>query len=326
MGDEPLRRVLLMFTVAGCIAGGASLAVHTASADLTAPTLPPISADALTARYAANRTYVADAQAAARRMGDNNRADVYARFAGRDFLEFSPVNEGQVVEVLGDLAHAERIALVVPGSDTTVDTYDFFGNQYAALGGAARNLYAETHALAPRTAVIAWFGYEAPRTQSVDVLTTSHAEQGGERLAALLNDLHRMNGDARIALVCHSYGSVVCANTLHRLPPGTESVVTGAAVVGSPGMGVPTLAAIGTRVPVWIGRGTNDWIRLVPHLDVPLLGTTLGFGPDPTTPEFGARKLPVGASAHGEYFKDGTFALHNIALVAVGETPAGSGG
>ncbi|GAB3896649.1 hypothetical protein GCM10029964_078290 [Kibdelosporangium lantanae] len=132
-----------------------------------------------------------------------------------------------------------------------------------------------------------------------------------------------MNADARIALVCHSYGSVVCANALHQLPPVTERVVTGAAVVGSPGMGVPTLAAIGTRVPVWVGRGTNDWIRLVPHLTVPLPGTTLGFGPDPTAPGFGARALPVGASAHGEYFKDGTLALRNIARIVVGETPGG---
>ncbi|GAB3896645.1 hypothetical protein GCM10029964_078280 [Kibdelosporangium lantanae] len=164
MGHARWRHVLLMFTVAGSVAGGASLAVRTAGAHGTPATLPPITADTLAARYAANRTHVAEAEAAAREMGDNDRAAVYAGFDApdRDFLEFSPVNEGQVVEVLGDLAHADHIAVVVPGSDTTVDTYDFFGNRYAALGGAARNLYAETRALAPRTAVIAWFGYEAP--------------------------------------------------------------------------------------------------------------------------------------------------------------------
>ncbi|WP_323139687.1 alpha/beta hydrolase [Streptomyces sp. NBC_01443] len=41
--------------------------------------------------------------------------------ADRHFLLFDGRGEGRAVEVLGDLATADRISVLVPGSDTTLD-------------------------------------------------------------------------------------------------------------------------------------------------------------------------------------------------------------
>ncbi|GAB2328342.1 hypothetical protein STREPTOSP366_35210 [Streptomyces variabilis] len=41
-------------------------------------------------------------------------------------LYFDGRGAGLVTEVLGDLAHADRVAVLVPGSDTGIDTYDRF--------------------------------------------------------------------------------------------------------------------------------------------------------------------------------------------------------
>ena len=58
----------------------------------------------------------------------------YATWAatGRQFLAFDPAGDGTAVEVLGDLSTADRIAVLVPGVDTTLRDFD------RGLGGVAR--------------------------------------------------------------------------------------------------------------------------------------------------------------------------------------------
>src|SRR5262249_4623202 len=162
-----------------------------------------------------------------------------------------------------------------------------------------------------------WFGYPAPRTRSVNVLTTGRAIQGASRLRAFLQRLRQLDPAARLTLVCHSYGSVVCASTLPGLPRAVTAALTAVEVVGSPGLGAltrsgwaggpglgaPDAAALDPPVPLWAGRGSADLIRLVPRVAVRLFGVQLGFGPDPTSPGFGARPLPVGSAAHSQYFQ-----------------------
>src|SRR5207248_6597083 len=95
----------------------------------------------------------------------------------------------------------------------------------------------------------------------------------------------------QVALLCHSYGAVVCGLAAPRLP------VTDIAVFGSPGMDASSAGALHTAARVWAGRGAADWIRYVPH--VRLLG--LGFGPDPTAPAFGARIFGCGRAGPRGY-------------------------
>ncbi|MFD7029431.1 alpha/beta hydrolase [Streptomyces sp. NPDC059917] len=318
-----IRHGMLVAAVAGCIV--ASVNAATASAVPGLPTAPRHTAAAardLPGRYAENRRYLADAAAAADRMGDTDRAGVLRELgaADRTFLDVDATGDGRAVEVLGDLARARRIALLVPGADTTIDTFDHLGSPHSSVGGGTRALYDEMRALDPDTpvAVIGWYGYRAPRTKSRDTVTQDRAVEGGGRLREQLALLRDLAPDASVALLCHSYGSVVCADAVRGTQRWTSSALTGVAVFGSPGLGVDSLSALRIPVPFWAGRGSRDWISNVPHVQFTLGGESVGFGADPASPAFGARTLPTGDSPHGGYLRPGGAALRNIALIGLG--------
>jgi hypothetical protein len=287
----------------------------------TAATLPPVPIDrpqplpalttqALAARYRASAHRIALAASAARRAGDTSLVRALAGLPGQRFIDFDPNGRGLAVEVVGDLATATRVAILVPGSDTSLATFDSRGT--ASPDGAARALAAQVRRLDPgaRLAIIAWLGYPTPDTLSPGVLTSGDARRGATALRSLVDQLTR---DGRqVALLCHSYGSVVCGLAAPHLP------VTDIAVAGSPGMDASSAGALDSRARVWAGRGTGDWIGDVPHIR--LLG--LGFGPDPTAPAFGARIFACGDANHSEYFRPGGIALRNLAYIALGQ-PAG---
>jgi hypothetical protein len=229
---------------------------------------------------------------------------------GHQFLDFNPRGQGLAVEVFGNLAAATRVAILVPGSDTSLTSFDSRGT--ASPGGGAAALAAEAYRVEPRAhlAVIAWLGYATPSTLSLAVMTSGDAGQGAAALRPLVGDLARHG--RQVALLCHSYGSVLCGLAAPHLP------VTDIAVYGSPGMDAPSVRALHTTARVWAGRGTGDWIRNVPH--VRFLG--LGFGQDPMAPAFGATHFGCGSGGHSGYFKPGGIALRNLAYIALGD-PAG---
>jgi Alpha/beta hydrolase len=271
--------------------------------------LPAFTTSALTARYAANSAAIAKAERSAERSGDPALARALDAMRGRHFLSFDPSGPGEAIEVLGDLATATRVAILVPGSDTSLAT--FFSRGTASPGGGAAVLAAQAHRLDPgaHLAILAWLGYATPSTFSPAVMTSGDAGQGASALRPLVTGLAR-HGD-RVALLCHSYGSVVCGLAAPHLP------VTDIAAFGSPGMDASSVRALHTSARVWAGRGGGDWIGDVPH--VQLLG--LGFGQDPTAPAFGARPFDCGSGGHSSYFRPG-IALRNLAYIALGD-PAG---
>ncbi|MEV0301286.1 MULTISPECIES: alpha/beta hydrolase [Streptomyces] len=278
-------------------------------------TLAPPTAATLDAAYAAHR---ADAQAAARMAadhGDRRRAAADRALAdpARQLLAFDGRGPGRVTEVLGDLAHADRVAVLVPGSDTGIDTYGRFR-------ATAEALHARLVREAPagiRTAVVAWLGYETPGTVTAAVATTGPADRAAPELRSLVDDLRTVSGPrAHVSLICHSYGSVVCA----RAAAGLD--VDDIAVVGSPGTGADTAAALRTRARIWAARGADDWVANVPHLSADLFGTTVGFGTDPVAPEFGARVFTAGDGGHGDYFAPGSPSLTNLTRIVLGRTTA----
>ena len=226
------------------------------------------------------------------------------------FIDFNPRGQGLAAEVIGDLATAKRVAILVPGSDTSLTTFDSRGT--SSPQGGARALAAEAHRLDPgnHLAVIAWLGYNTPDTLSPAVLTSGDAGQGATALRPLVDALARHG--YQVSLLCHSYGSVVCGRASAHLP------VTDIAVVGSPGMDVSSVRAMHTTARVWAGRGASDWIQNVPH--VQFLG--LGFGQDPMDPAFGARIFAAGSGGHSSYFKPGGISLRNLAYIALGDTAA----
>ncbi|WP_031043051.1 alpha/beta hydrolase [Streptomyces sp. NRRL F-5650] len=279
-----------------------------APAVLAAPT-----ATTLAETYAANRANAHRAARMAADHGDRDRAAADRSLAdpSRHLLAFDGRGAGQVTEVLGDLAHADRVAVLVPGSDTGIDTY---GRFRAAALALHRQLVAEAPA-GTRTAVVAWLGYATPGTVSTTVVTTDRADGAAPELRDLVADLRRITGpDTRLSLLCHSYGSVVCARAAHGL------AVSDIALVGSPGTGSDTAAGLHAEARIWAGRGAGDWVEHVPHVSVGLFGTTVGFGTDPVSPDFGARVFDAGEGGHSDYFDTGSRSLTNLARIALGRT------
>jgi hypothetical protein len=271
----------------------------------------PVTATTLDAVYAAHRANAAQASRMAEEHGDRHRAGVERALAARSrgLLSFDGRGEGQVVEVLGDLARADRVAVLVPGSDTSLDTYDRFRAGALALH---RRLTADTTA---PTAVVAWLGYKTPGTVSAAVLTTGRADEGATRLREFLRTLRGITRPRTgVTLLCHSYGSVVCARAAAGAP------VDDLALIGSPGTGADSVADLHTTARVWAARGSDDWVAEVPHIRADLLGTTVGFGTDPVSPAFGARVFAAGTGGHSDYFTPGSPALVNLARIALGDT------
>jgi hypothetical protein len=310
-----LRRTLLAALVTAAIALPVSGAARPGAVPAPAPLAPaafgPATPGALAQRYAATRADITAAEQAAHRHGDRERAAALHAMAdpARQFLAFDGRGGGRSAEVFGDLAQADRIAVLVPGSDTGLDSYQRLRSAAAAL----------QQQLGGGSAVIAWLGYRTPGTVSTDVLTTDRADQAVPELQRFVAQLRADLPSARISLLCHSYGSVVCG----RAASGLD--VSDLALFGSPGVGYDNVAALHTRATVWAGRGAGDWIADVPHLSLHLPFATVGFGTDPVSPEFGARVFDAGTGGHSDYFKPGSPALDNLARIVSGQTPSMEG-
>jgi len=207
----------------------------------------------------------------------------------------------------------------VPGSDIDLTTFDRRGDKpYSSPAGGARAVYAEARRLAPhrRIAVIAWLGYDAPSTLSLAVTNDRRARAGAVDLGQLIVSLRR-HGVA-VSLLCHSYGSVVCAHAARREP------VTELVVFGSPGLPFRSAAALGAG-RIWATRGSADWIKRVPKLRITLFGRSLGLGRDPVDPGFGAHVFGSGPAGHSDYLRPGGDSLRRITAIALGAGAATAG-
>jgi Alpha/beta hydrolase len=302
-----LRRTVLIAAAATAVLATTTAAMFPASPAERSQPLPALTSRALSARYAADARQVTRAAGSARRAGDAGLARALTAMRGRQIVEFNPRGQGLAAEVVGDLATAARVAVLVPGSDTTLASFDSRGT--ASPQGGALALAAQARQLRPgaRLAVIAWLGYATPRTLSPAVLTSGDAERGARALRPLVQALAASG--RRVALICHSYGSVVCGLAAAHLP------VTDIAFIGSPGTDFSSVRALHTSARVWAGRSAGDWIGSVPH--VRLLG--LGFGQDPLAPGYGARLFTCGQGGHSGYFKPASVALRNLAYIALGD-------
>lgn len=304
-----LRRVAAIAAATAVVAGVTTAAIPAAAAG-PPPRLPALTPAALAARYTADDRAVSRAARAAARAGDSDLARALAQLGGHRLLFFDPRGQGEAAAVLGNLATARRVAILVPGSDTSLLTFGSRGT--ASPAGGAEALAAQARRLRPgaRLAVIAWLGYPAPATLSPGVLTSGDAQQGARALTALVGWLAARG--VQVALLCHSYGTVVCGLAAPHLP------VADIAVFGSPGMDASSVRSLHTTARVWACRAAGDWIGDVPHIH--LLG--LGFGQDPLAPAFGARVFACGSDGHSGYLRPGSIALRNLAAIAVGDTAA----
>ncbi|WUS52863.1 alpha/beta hydrolase family protein [Streptomyces mirabilis] len=319
-----MSRTLLAALVTAAVVVPVSAAARPRIPAPTPAALAPPTRATLDKAYTANRANAAEASRMAAAHGDRTRAAADRAMAApsRHFLTFDGRGQGLAVEVLGDLAHADRVAVLVPGSDTTLETYDRFRAGAAALQDRLNSLDHRhgthgTHGSTshPHTAVIAWLGYETPGTVSTTVLTTGRAEDAAPPLTRFIRELRGVVGEkAHVSLLCHSYGTVVCGRAARGLD------VDDIALIGSPGTGADSVSALRTSARIWAARGADDWIVNVPHVHADLFGTTVGFGADPVSPAFGARVFAAGAGGHSDYFKPGSVSLDNLARIVLGDT------
>ncbi|MFD2353174.1 alpha/beta hydrolase [Nonomuraea ferruginea] len=180
-------------------------------------------------------------------------------------------SSGRLVRVYGDVATADRVAVIVPGADITAETFDTGSHR---PGGSARALLAEAADQSPgtRLAVVAWLGYDSPPTWSLKVMTDSSAGEGAQALRGMVTDLRRRTA-APIALLCHSYGSVVCAEAAASGLP-----IADLALVASPGVESPAATFSPARVWARPGLGRLDEVRPEDQAGPP------GFRPGPDGP------------------------------------------
>ncbi|WP_433534716.1 alpha/beta hydrolase [Micromonospora sp. CA-249363] len=243
----------------------------------------------------------------------------YADWAagGRRFLAFDPRGDGRAVEVLGDLAAADRIAVLVPGVGSTLADFD------RGLGGVARRapsvqaaqLYGQVRSTDPtaRVAVLAWLGYDPP-DGVVGAAGDADARRGASGLARLLRELAARRPAATITLIGHSYGALVAALAAAHAPAQVTDVVS----LGGVGAGVRRADDLRAGLRFWAAEAPSDWIRRVPPVRV----AGLGHGRRPGDPAFGARPLPVdGVSGHDDYLAGGTATLVAVAAVVRGAAP-----
>ncbi|MEU3832529.1 alpha/beta hydrolase [Streptomyces microflavus] len=316
MADRPrrrrLRRTLLAALVTFAVAVPVSGAARPAAVPAPAPTvLGPLrdaGPAALEERYAASRRDIRAAGRVADGHGDLKRAASLRAMAapGRQFLSFDGRDGGRSVEVVGELSTARRVAVLVPGAGIGLDAY----------GRLRRGALALQRELAEGGAVVAWLGYRSPATVSPASLTEGRAAEAAPGLRALVDGLIAALPGARVTLLCHSYGSVICA----RAASGT----TADAIVlyGSPGTGARDVASLRTGARVWAGRSGEDWIGRVPHVRVRLpFVATVGFGTDPVADRFGAEVFDAGDGGHSDYLLPGSRSLTNLARIVSGRAP-----
>lgn len=305
-----LPAVLAAFAVAGLVVGAASPADVPAPRPTAPASLGAVDAEALKARYAATRRDIEAARQTAAEHSDGQRADALLAMtsAGRHFLTFDGRNGGRAVEIYGDLSRAERIAVVVPGAGVTVDNY------WRLRSGAGALL----RDLPPQSAVIAWLGYRTPSTVSLAAANAELGSDAAHDLSAFLHQLDRALPAARTSLVCHSYGTVVCAHA------ASGSGVRDIVLCGSPGTGYDDARALRTRATVWAARGSDDWVAEVPHARLELGATEIGLGTDPLSSSFGATVFDAGDGGHSDYFKPRSVSLRNIARIVTGRAPVGT--
>ncbi|HWS36698.1 MAG TPA: alpha/beta hydrolase, partial [Actinoplanes sp.] len=242
-----------------------------------------------------------------------------SRFEERQILAYDNRGDGRIVEVVGDLDEAGRVAVLVPGVDTRLSNFDsgLGGVQRRAPAWQARMLLDQIRAIDRfrRVAVVAWLGYDPPEGLTGDVLREDRADTGAAALDRFIDGLVVGRPERSVVVIGHSYGSTVAGLAAARL----SDQVTDLVAIGSPGMGTDGIAGLRTTARVWACAAPGDWIRRVPG--VRLLG--VGHGRLPSDPDFGALPLPCDdTEGHDGYFMPGTSSLRALAAVAATGTEA----
>ncbi|SFP18072.1 Alpha/beta hydrolase [Geodermatophilus dictyosporus] len=209
----------------------------------------------------------------------------------------------------GDLDTADDVALLVPGITNDVGTdLDDLGANAQAVSAAALDA-----APAASVATVAWFGYRPPAgLGTVRAVTRGRAAEGGAALAGDLAGLAAARAadvvrpsDPRVAVLAHSYGTVVADEAGDQ--PG-QLAADALVLLGSPG--IEEYDVSGLEVPEVYDASS-------PFDPVSYLGW---FGSSTWEESFGSTALPTDwHTLHTEYYSH-----WHPTLAAMGEVVAGT--
>ncbi len=267
----------------------------------------PVLADLLDQRQDANR-----------RLDNANAADARVREAAASGYDTYVLSydvdglgaDGTLAIAFGNPDTATNVAVVVPGTMTTLDSM-FPNNDAVALRGAMDEV-------GGTNATIAWLGYDAP-VWDTTVATPDNAKEGA---AALVADVNSYRASAQvpqhITVLGHSYGSVTVGYAAMNGLAADDI-----AFLGSPGVGASTVDQLSPGAGhVWAGTAEHDPI-------VQGTGgswfTNDGSSVGPYDDAFGANQFAVPdesnlLSAHTVYYADES--LDNLANIATGNYDA----
>ena len=153
--------------------------------------------------------------------------------------------------MLGDLTTADRVAVLVPGVDTTLRRLRPRARRRGPAGARRPGAAPCTSSCSKRrprdVAVVAWLGYDPPEGSGLAAATEGRARAGAAALTAFVAGRAAAAPGAAVTLIGHSYGAIVVGLAAPRLPEVADLVA-----LGAPGMGADRAAELG-GARVWSG-------------------------------------------------------------------------
>ena len=223
---------------------------------------------------------------------------------------YGPRGDGGMAIAYGDPDTANNLAVAVPGTGSTLDSFSV---------GQAANLREAMGANG--NATIQWLGYDAPGWAIGEVDNPAQAREGGANLVADVNGYRAAaeaaGNDPHVTVIGHSYGSTTVGYA------GMNGLAADdIAFVGSPGVGASNVNQLSAGPGhVYVGATEHDPV---------VQGTSSswftedGSSIGPYDDRFGARTFGTtdGTSAlgaHSEYYTKGSESVQNLARIATGD-------
>ncbi|GAB2558587.1 alpha/beta hydrolase [Kribbella endophytica] len=225
---------------------------------------------------------------------EGNRIEVPVH---RQFLLVEPEGQGRMAEVLGDLAAADRVSVLVPGMNNNLD-------KVRSQMARAQDLQTES---GPGSATVVWLGYDAPLTLE-GAMSKESSIAAARPLAKFAAGLGtEVRPDADRILIGNSYGGQVAGQAMLREGVRFDRVI----LTGCPGVepGVRSAADFVPKgVPLYVARAPGDFISYAePH------GPDPASFPDAIRFETNDGKVPV--RGHVSYFVHDSESMRNIGRI-----------
>jgi len=273
--------------------------------------------DAWKSRYDSAQTQLAGYGGVSTGVGDSPNTQPPKYLMGID-------NQGRGIVATGNPDTAKNVATFVPGT----------GSQLSGIGGDIKRSVAMQQAARkagePATAVVTWYGYNAPPGLT-DATDGKYADNGAPALDHFQDGLRATHEGPRShnVVVGHRYGTTVIGDSaIHGRSLNADDVV----FVGSPGTMTNHASDLSLTGVDPTKNGQHVFATKAQHDPVPLYGQlTHGFGKDPAEYGYGGHNFGSAAGkpgpwyqfgwntdAHSQYWDPGNPALANIGDIIAG--------